>query len=416
MKNFPHQFNDLTKLFGSLRVAKELTDAGTPLSDENYGTALTRAEIYTYRDRTLTIDQYLANERTKPAESRGYLTVARDTRRFLELLNFIIILNDNKDSRITSTGKQLLATETEDKKVELWKNAFLNLKLEGTDGEISHPYKILLKIVSTKQGIDTPKLMLALEAENDSDEEFERIIALSDSTVEDIIRQTGTSPSMAANAVKILPGVAEQLLDIERINNQAYLANQTFVTEDEIIPEEESDTPTRTRATYRLTSSVDIAKEPNVRMISSSNVDMTEAIRIRQNRLSEHQEIVRKLGELNELSDFEIYDGKFDCLGTKEDSAILYEVKTILTNNKDQEKQTVKGVGQLKYYAYSIVKKEMDYDEIKEVIVFSKKPDSQFIEFCNNESIEVVWKVDDSFFYYNQTTDSDDEFFPDNLL
>jgi len=416
MKNFPHQFNDLDKLLGSLEVAKELIEANTALTDDNFGTTLTRKEVYTYRDRSLTIDQYLANEQKKPADSRGYLTVARDIRRFLELLGLLVILNDNKDSRITSAGKQLLDSETEEKINELWKTSFLNLKLEGTDGEISHPYRILLKLIGQKPGIETPKLMLALEAENDSEEEFERINTLSILPIEQIIHQTGTTPSMAANAVKILPGVAEQLYDIERINSRAYLSGHTFITEDEIIPDEDSDIPTRTRATYRLTSAEDIAKEPNVRLISSSNIDISEAIRIRQNRLTEHQEIVRKLGELNEQNDFTIYDGKFDCLGIKGDSAILYEVKTILNNSKDQEKQTVKGVGQLKYYAYSIVKNEMDYEDIKEALVFSKKPDLKFIEFCNYENISVIWRVEELFYYYNQQTETDDPFSPDILM
>lgn len=42
MKNFPHQFNDLTKLYNALAVAKRLIRNNTPLTDNNFGEQLTR--------------------------------------------------------------------------------------------------------------------------------------------------------------------------------------------------------------------------------------------------------------------------------------------------------------------------------------------------------------------------------------
>ena len=47
MKNFPHQFNDLEKLFNALRSVKQLIDEEIALKDENFGELLTRNEIYT---------------------------------------------------------------------------------------------------------------------------------------------------------------------------------------------------------------------------------------------------------------------------------------------------------------------------------------------------------------------------------
>ena len=207
MKNFPHQFNDIEKLFGALEVAKQLIDNDIALTDENFGEQLTRNGIYTYRDRALSIDEFLAREQEKPAASRGYLTVSRDIRRFFELLGFITVFPDKK-AKLSPAAKQLLGTESADLRKELWKNSMLQLGLEGTAGEISHPYRILLKLVNTIPGIDTPKLMLALEADNDSEEEFERICILAQLSIAEIIQETGTSAAMAANAVKILPGIA----------------------------------------------------------------------------------------------------------------------------------------------------------------------------------------------------------------
>lgn len=283
MKNFPHQFNDLTKLFNALAIAKELIRNGIPLTDENFGEQLTRQEIYTYRDRTLSIDEFLAREQEKPASNRGYLTVSRDIRRFFELLGFITVFPD-KTGRLSLAANQLLRTNSEEIRKQLWRNSLLQLGLEGTDGEVSHPYRILLKLVNTFSGIETTKLMLALEAENDSEEEFERISNLSQRTIEQIIQDTGTTEAMAANAVKILPGIAVQLGDIERTNNRAYPIGQLIITEDDITTEEQ---PTRReRADFRETNSGEIARDPNLNIISSVTVDYSEAIRIRQRRLA----------------------------------------------------------------------------------------------------------------------------------
>lgn len=413
MKNFPHQFNDLTKLFNALAVARQLINNETPLTDENFGEQLTRGGIYTYRDRALSIDEFLAAEALKPAANRGYLTVARDIRRFFELMGFISVFPD-KTARLSPAASQLLRTDSEDIRKELWKNSLLQLGLEGTDGEVSHPYRILLKIVNTFPGIETPKLMLALEAENDSEEEFERISNLAQRDMGQIIEDTGTSTAMAANAVKILPGIAEQLGDIERINSRAYPIGQLVITEDEITTEEQP--ARRPRADFRQTNSAGIARDPILNVVSSVSIDLADAIRIRQRRLAEHQEIVRQLALLNEEKGFQLFEGKFDCLAIKGDTAILYEVKTILESSTDEEKQTVKGVGQLKYYKYSIVHRQMGYANIKEVLVFSHKPNDGIIEFCSAENIRVVWKNGDTFQVFNVQNGADELFNPDSLI
>lgn len=415
MKNFPHQFNNLEKLFSALAVVKQLIDSDVALTDENLGEKLTRNGIYTYRDKTLSIEEFLAREQKKSVASRGYLTVSRDIRRFFELLGFITVFPDKK-ARLSSVAKQLLGTDSADLRKGLWKNAILQLGLEGTDGEISHPYRILLKLVNKFPGIDTPKLMLALEAENDSEEEFERICNLAQLSIAEIVKETGASEAMAANAVKILPGIADQLDDIDRIESKAYPIGNIVVTEDEISTEEEYDVPTKERATFREVGVDDIAKDPALKLIASVSIDLSDAIKTRQKRLAEHQEIVRLLAILNDRCGFKLFEGKFDCLGIKGDTALLYEVKTILEAATDQEKQAVKGVGQLKYYKFSIVQQQMGISDIKEILVFSKKPDTGIIDFCTAENMAVIWREGDSFEIYNVQTGRDDTFDPDGLL
>ncbi|MFA5015338.1 MAG: hypothetical protein WC549_07350 [Actinomycetota bacterium] len=415
MKNFPHQFNDVKKLFKALALAGQLISNDTRLTDENFGKQLTVEGIYTYRDKNLAIDEYLAIEQKKPVAARGHLTVARDIRRFFELLGFITVFPDKK-AKLNPAAKQLLNAKSEEFQRELWKNAMLQLSLESTDGEVSHPYRILLRIINTFPGIETPKLMLALEAKNDSEEEFERIIALAQLSFDKIIQKTGTSVSMALNAVKIIPGIAEQLKDIERISNKVYPIGHIIVTEDEITTEEESDVPRKERAIFRQVTSEDIAKDPAINVVSSVSIDLSNAIKTRQNRLIKHQEIIRLLAILNEKCGFKLYEGKFDCLGIKGDVALLYEVKTILETAIDQEKQIVKGVGQLKYYKFSIVKKQMRISNIKEILVFSRKPDTRLIEFCTAENVAVIWRDGDSFQIFNILRGDYNNFSPEKLL
>ena len=413
MKNFPHQFNDLSKLFNALSVINEFASENLPLTDEDFGTRLTQNGIYTYRDKTLSVEEFLLSELQKPVANRGYLTVSRDIRRFFELMGFITVFAD-RTVRLSPAANQLLRTPDENTKINLWKNSLLQLGLEGTDGEVSHPYRILLKIINTFPGIETNKLLLALEAENDSEEEFERISNLSQLTITEIIEETGSSSSMAANAVKILPGIAEQLGDIKRINHRAYPYGQLVVTEDEITTEEQI--PIQGRVNFRETNSENIARDPNLNIINSVSIDLSEAIRIRQRRLAEHQEIVRLLATINERLSFRLFEGKFDCLAIKADKALLYEVKTILPTASDEEKQTVKGVGQLKYYKYSIVQKEMGFTNIQELIVYSNKPGISIIEFCTAENIFVIWRVNDEFHIYNVETNTAEIFNPENLI
>lgn len=413
-KNFPHQFNDLDKLFNALATIKELIEEETALTDENFGELLTRKLIYTYRDKTLSIDDFLALEEAKPKSNRGYLTVSRDIRRLFQLLGFLSVY-DNKSGALTAQAIQLISSPNDVVKKELWKNSFLQLGLEGSDGEISHPYRILLKLVQDKPGIETKKLMLALEAENDSIEEYERILALSELTLEEILDSTGTSESMAKNAVKILPGIAEQLSDITRRGNNTFPIGRVVITEDEIsteIPPETTNQDGVLYSQFRPVTSGTIAVDPIFNTVSSVSIDLTESIRIRQQRLAQHQDIVRQLGLLCEQREFELYEGKFDCLSTIGESALVFEVKTILNSMSDQEKQTIKGVGQLKYYKFSIVNRQMDYENVKEFLVYSQKPNNSLIEFCNSENISVVWLDEGTFRMFDTETNGDVDFEP----
>ena len=301
-------------------------------------------------------------------------------------------------------------------KILLWKKLFWDLELEGSDGEISHPYRILIWLVNKFPGIETSNLMLALEAENDSEEEYSRAFALVGISFDDIVSSIGTTTSIARNAVKILPAIAEQLGDIVRNNNNAFPVKETTITEEDI-----SSTiinpkifTQRTITQYWETSVDSIAKKPEFNQISDVNIDLTSAIKIRQQRLEEHQYIVRTLASMHANLNYNLFEGKFDCLCIKSNACLLYEVKTLSSTLSDLETQTIKAVGQLKYYNFSIVKKKMEYDSVKEFLVFSKEPSLDIIEFCENIGIQVIWFQDDSFFYFHNNTKT--SFNPDDWI
>ena len=392
MKNFPHQFNNLEKLFDSLKVLQVLILTDQEVTDEIFGEKLTREGIYTYRDKSLSIDEFIEEQKLKPQSDRGYLTVARDTRRFFELLNFLKIL-EGKKGELSPNAMQLLNSQSEEDKIEIWRDSFLQLVLASEEG-VSHPYRILLKLTKTLPGIDTSKLMLALEANDDSDEEYNRMLTLAGYNLQEILNETGTSEAMARNAVKILPGIAEQLGDIIRQNNKAYPSSQIIITEDEISTDVAEIVKSQREYTpYRAISADNIAKDPTFNTPISMSIDLSESIKTRQARSSEHQRIVRALAQLFENKGFNLFEGKFDCLAKKhgQENALLFEVKTIKDDISDQEKQTVKAVGQLKFYKHSIVQGLMKISSVQEFIVYSQKPNELFIEFCNAEGIKVLW-------------------------
>lgn len=414
MKNIPHQFNNIDKYFSALESVKQLIEEETPLRDENLGEQLLRNGVINPGKVGQSIEEYLEEQSLKTPSYRGYHTAARETINFFKLIGFLVVYDD-KSGQLTPRAIQLLSVNNPNARKLLWRDSFMQFGVEGFDGEISHPYRILLKLVRDKPGIETNKLMLALEAENDSHEEYQRILDLSELEFNSILEELNISKHQARNAVKILPSFAVQVGDIRKRGNYTFPIGHISITEDEIstgIPIEEVTDDGIPYSHYRQVTSENIARDPIFNEISSVSIDITESIRIRQNRLSHHQEIVRQLGLFCEQKGFQLFEGKFDCLSTLDNFAIIFEVKTILSSMSDQEKQTVKGVGQLKYYKFSIVQKQMGYENIREILVYSQKPNNSLIEFCTSENISIVWLDEGVFKTFNSESNTEIDFEP----
>ena len=217
MKNFPHQINDIPKLVAALKVYKDLLDKNADTSDDGvFGYELATALVYKFRDQSdespAAIAARIEQEKKKIAQNQGARTAARDIRRFFDLAHFI----DN--SGITQTGKNILdaGSNIKDPVVQiLWRNAMLKVALPSTHTPAiseSHPYQVLLNIVKARPQLSRDKLALALEAEDDSDKELQRILQIADSN--NWTESIDCSEAQRRNAVKILPAIARQIGDI----------------------------------------------------------------------------------------------------------------------------------------------------------------------------------------------------------
>lgn len=395
LKNFPHQVASLDKFLEALRVAAQILDAGGDFaSDAIYGDALAYGGVHSFRDAgNLSIAQLLARELQKPAANRGSRTAARDHRRALKLFGLI------SGNGLTPIGRQLLDSPTNEVRLGIWREAMLALSI-GDDENKSHPYRILLRLVYDHPGIEKRKLLLALEAQNDSLDEYNRILDLSDLPYNEVIDQLGISQHNAANSIKVLPGIAEQLGDVFTTGNKlvypkpsASLANETV---DEVgIPKKPPRTnPSRRNRNPTLYTATNIAPSPAFQNNAQNIVDLYAAIQLRQRRTEEHQSLVTKFAHFLEENGYNLYANPYDCLASKDESWLLIEAKTLDGSPTDSRRQAEKALGQLRGYAFFDLPEGVEAMNVRHIILFSQKPSEEIANFLKANGFEVVWESD----------------------
>lgn len=396
MKAFPHQISDLDKLTSALRVISLLRGQGkNPHNDGEYGSELAMTGVYSFRNLNTSIPDRLDLERKKPSGDQGFRTAARDLRRFFMLCDLI-----DGNCELTIRGAEIVANSVQKPlRDALWREAMLDLRLGDADNSVSHPYRVLLKLIAHHPGIETRKLYLAFEAIDDSLEEFERVLSLSNLEFQKSLDETGTSSASAANAVKILPSIAEQVGDIKR-GRESYITNTSTATEDGVEAASPAETIKKTLKPSTEVSPEDIAKIPSFGDApDSSTFDLAAANAIRKKRTIKHQQAVVSFAKVISASGFKVFENPFDCLGFKSGTgSILAEIKTLDGTAKDERRQSIKALGQIKSYSYFNVENAMKAPRIVETVAYDQTPNPSTISFMKENEVKSIWLNEDQWF------------------
>jgi hypothetical protein len=389
LKNFPHQVNDLGKLTAALNVANMLGGAGKPIGDDGvFGEALAHAGVYTFRNKTLSVAANIKEEKTKPVGSQGFRTAARDIRRFFMLADLM-----TPAYGLTQRAHEILAASGNvSLRNALWRDAMLQLRLTDANGNTSHPYRIMRRLLADRPGIETSKLLLALEARDDSPAEYVRISALANLSVPAIISAIGIGESNARNATKILPGIGEQVGDVFRGANHSYLAKHAIATEDSIIEEGSDEYEKSEPSTPIEVKAEDISSVPSFSATPPTNVDLAAAIEIRKRRTIEHHKAVIGLAKIIASNGYTLYESPYDCLGFKKKTgALLIEMKTLDGTRADERRQSERALGQLSGYRFFNVQEKMKIPKLQEIVAYTAKPNDDTVHFMRDNAVCSVW-------------------------
>ena len=390
MKNFPHQISKIPRLVAALGVFNRLSEVEGDVADDGvYGYALAQAGVYIFRHRSgfSSLEERIEAEKEKDLSDQGARTCARELRRFFIMLG-AIELTANK-YRVTNIGTLILTAgdRMDVKVIDIWRDCLRNIIVEDESG-ISHPYYILLKLVNDFPGIERKRLALALEASNDSDEEYLRIYNLANREAWD--GAINASKYQQANAVKILPALAIQTLDISETNGMLYPLNP-------VPPTTQYDTRIRF-AVLRSVNAQKIAAIPTLQddetEAEPTIVNFTSTISLIRDRTIRHQQLVKKIAQILERSGYELSENPMDCLATKQSlDTILIEAKTIGDNKTDEGKQVRLSLGQLTYYENFYVDSQ---DPIIKIAFFDAKISNAHIDYLQKYDCYTLWYFDNS--------------------
>jgi hypothetical protein len=363
MKGFPNQIADLGKLANGLQVLERLIASGKdPKDDGVFGQALVRAGVLRTGHRPIPIRDYLREQLAKRPDRQSFRASARGLRELFRLLGLI----DDSDGLVLTSDGRLAATFADlplgNEQVAFWRRVIRAFDHDGGDETASHPYQVLLRLVARKPGISRAMCALALEARDDSAEELERIVALTDLTEAEIRERIDVSKPNWDNAKKVLPRFAEQLGDVIKTGQTFRLADVpgSGSTDTEAVTTRDPATvqPRRPRASRRVT-----ADTIGLAGINANETDEVpppppdldpEAqrliVQLRLERLRRHNLLVRRLAGRFESVGMSLYEDPFDVLAISARAGILGEVKTLDGTVKDERERVREALGQLLYY------------------------------------------------------------------
>lgn len=412
MKGFPNQVAELTKVSAAIRTAADLVDRGAdPKDDGVFGEALVHAGVAGTGHKSKNVDEYLREQRKKPISNQSFRTTARGLRELFRLFNLV----DDSGSRFKLTNLGLQAADfagvdLSNEQTEFWRSVIRDMVHHG-EGDSSHPYQVLLRLVARRPHISRAKCALALEARNDSPDELDRIVKLSDLNEEAILAQIGVTESNWNNAKKVLPKIAEQLGDVIRSPERTYTL-AAAPGESEVKPEQAdsikqgvrdqpADTKKISRGSREVTAET-IAIAGTIRDFSGydaspSHADTQEGIQQRLERLQRHNILVRVVAKRLSQAGAKLYEDPFDVLAVFEKAGgIVIEVKTLDGSDADERDRVREALAQLLYYeAFAIGSVATDV-QIFKVAFFETPINDAHREWLNSVSIGTLWLDNDS--------------------
>jgi hypothetical protein len=411
MKGFPNQVSDLDTLASALHVLIELNDGGrNPKDDGVFGEALIRRGVLRTGYTPILVEKYLAEQKAKKRKSdQSYRTRARGLREIFRVLGLI---DDSEiEIEVKPAGRRIAALAGKSLTsgtIRLWRSVILDMTHDGGDGQISHPYQVLLRLVAKRPGITRAKCALALEARDDSGAELERIAKLSDLEEAAILKEIGESRANWDNAKKILPRFAEELGDVQKVGNKLLLGDAPGVVKEFPVEPEggaSAGGPRKSRSSSAV-SAESIARSGTTEDWDEA-VDLTESeldaeaikaskAKIRA-RLRRHNLIVKKAALMLEAEGAELLENPFDCLACFPDEVLLIEVKSLDGTERDEVVRVRDALAKLLYYESFVTKPLVKKRAVRKVACFEQRISEAHIDWLQSIDIHVIWSTDRGF-------------------
>lgn len=405
MKRFPNQISDFGRLRDALAVISAMNIEGAldPASDSDLGYRLVRLRKINFRsfpaDATdQQLEARIAQEKLKEPSNQSPLTIARDLRRILRLLEWL-----DQDAALTERGEALLQSEpTSYDEQSRFVAGLLRLEATDDDGNTHHPIRALLRLLSIHSSFHREGLELALAPLNDSNEEFERIAPLYDLSREERMSALGISTSTRDNAVKILPKWAVTAGLVVEVDGEYSLSQDGWavlgrepVQAASVIKRRRG---RRTTAGRKVTGSTVASRSRTSPPRTLSPEEQARAAARLGERTTSHQALVKRVYDRigDGLGDIFEDEFSYDLLWVPERSthgAFLFEMKSI-TGETDAYARVRHAVGQLSYYEYFYVKPSTGGRTITRVAAFDSDIPEPLIEYLNHEKVAALKSVD----------------------
>lgn len=403
MKNLPHQFNQIDRIVAALAVFGRLADTGQDIGNDTVvGRALAQSGVYQFRDKAVSLSENLAREAVKPRQSRGTETCAREMRRFFGLLG---LLAPSGSSSLSAQGHQIVDARSDATRTDLLRQALWDMALANeVSANVSHPYRILLRLVEARPGLPGVFLGLCLEAEDDSDEEFERLLSIIDGEYIDpfdAYQALDISPHMARNSIKVLPPLARQLGDVVTDQDGGHRLPgsraASGLSSSGAAPHEYS--RARSPRHPRPVTASEIARwkpsegESDEPLLPVDPAAVAAAVAQRAERTDRHNRLVREFAENLELAGLDLMEYPFDCLGLGDGVSILCEMKTLDGSPEDERVRVCACLAQLLYYEAFDIPVSINKATLKKAAVFEGPISTAHQNLLESHDCVVIWRT-----------------------